>query len=462
MYPTNNNMISLNELNEEEININLQQKNDNSKDKQSNFSKGSFSDMSSKLLNSKNVLPGFHSMISGLTRDESIYPTNEKNGDITEKEKDELQKFTECNICLCQAVNPLSCPQCQFLVCESCFNEFIKKHSGFEAKCPCCKKTVVANEFIKLPVIKQIQSILDNSNNKENILKGMDDIYKKSVEIIDESIFKYNELIKHYLDRQKQIKNYRSEMNAFLSSIKHEFDSRCNSIDKESSYKIDLANKQHLGLIDLKDKQSYYLNELNNKIKNYKNSNDNKKNNSEKELIKDQIENIVFLGKKLASSTSLSTSLSSLNLKNNTKSNKTLNFEEKPKFIEPSFNTFLTKKMKVPELNEEGEGKTRINLGPILKYASLKFLKYDENRLGNNEGEVITCRLRLDNAVSYKKFFFVSLGVCTDNIENKYHLNLDRLRTEFSNTISEKELFGVNKDKENSLIFFEVICFSIS
>lgn len=399
----------------------------------------------------------------------------EEPNQITEREKDEFLKFTECNICLFQAINPLSCPQCQFLACESCLRNYFKKYTGSDSKCPCCKKHIVLNDLIKLKSVIEIQNIIYNKKNKTEFFNEIENLFKQNMSSIDDSLIKYEKNIKYLLEIQKTVKNYKHDLLDFISSFKRELDNKCDFIIKENVRKIDLSVTNQVNLSNLKSKHLGLLNlNKSHTIKEKRNQN---------ELIKDSIENIFLLGKKLAKTSPLSYNntnsnnnskihLAATNKKSNS-SNSIINFNEKQKFVEPSFETFNSKKVKIPLINDK-QNRTRVDLG-ILKEGTVEFVDNSiniEEARGDplvleelndyKEGGDIICKLSLDTPANCKKKYFVSMCLCSDTIEKKFHLIMDNSRMIFSKTISQDELFGSNDYlKNNSMIYFEIFSFNV-
>lgn len=343
---------------------------------------------------------------------------SKENDEITEEQKEELLKFTECNICLGQAKKPLSCPQCQFLICEECFLHCKRKNEL--TQCPCCKKSINPNDLIKLPVVNKIQTIINENKNKDDIFSETDKVFKENMDLIDGSLLKYEKCIKYHLDIQKTVKNFRHDFLTFISSFKREIDCRCDTIIKESIKKMDISVVNQLNLINLKTKQS-------NKI--------NKEQHNQKEKIKDSIENIFLLGKKLSSP--LET-----------------DYTSSQKFIDPVFKKFESKKINIPSFNEK-QIKQGINLGP-LKFGYISFETNDD------DGSV-TCYLKLNSSISETKKFFVAMCIATDISETKFHLELDNDKPQtFSKNLTLDELFNGDLTlKEKAQLYFQIYYYSV-
>lgn len=407
---------------------------------------------------------------------------------ITDSEKDEFLKFTECNICLAQAEKPVSCPQCQLVACEKCMKTYFKKYGGETVPCPTCKKEISFNQLISNNMVSQIQEILKVTKDKYQIQNEIQDLMSSYIDLINKSLSINDKNIKQCLEYNEVIQNYYNSFCNYINSLLLEFNKKSIQAIKENDNKRQMALKNFTDLVNVRGK----LSELKNKS--------GKKSRDTNQDIKDLIETSFLSFKRISSNPDLfNNNYSSTNHSQKIQkrdsgisnaSNSTINSEllfdlgafgkaasskKKQKFVETTMIYFNSKKVNFPliqdpteEIKPKEKNKIKVYLGNVFQSGNFE-ISYEETN--NNiisldekfeEKRKILCKLTLEKFAPKKKWF-VSMAVTNDIFEKKYELQMEENRKTFSRVIPEDELFGEDENlKNNSLVNFEIYGFNVS
>ena len=258
---------------------------------------------------------------------------NSINNSINKTLSQSVFDLVRCFICLEPAEDPMTCPKCNNFGCKKCLESYFKNSSI--KRCPLCKQDINLKELKENLIVKNIEAILNKNNNKADKVKELSDLIlkkkqdlkgeSKSISIILDRIFKY----------QETLKKYREEYNIFLMQIQQASE----NIFDEYNKKIEELINSLLSYNQIYDTSIQKYNDIYNNNMNNIYNNDN---------IKDLINEILTLERKHFTSTY-------------NYLNKTENFLNKPIRITPVISRFKIKEVNIERKKLNQTTKERIS-----------------------------------------------------------------------------------------------------
>ena len=129
---------------------------------------------------------------------------------------DSINNFTQCFICLSKATEPLTCPKCNNFACKQCLENYFKDQMYKE--CPICKTLIYKLDLKPSKIIKEIETLLNLSDNKDYQIKKLNKLIKEKEEVLSDNKEIYlNHLKNKILKIQNNLKEYRKEYQSFIS-----------------------------------------------------------------------------------------------------------------------------------------------------------------------------------------------------------------------------------------------------
>ena len=185
------------------------------------------------------------------------------NNNTFDKMSESVLNLTRCFICLCPALDPLKCPECNNFACKKCLD----KYYGDEdfKQCPLCKKDIDKMELKEDTIIKEIEEIIYTENN--NKIQELSDLLNEKKKIWENEANKGNNVIDRLLKYQEIIREYRKLYFDFFERwkklIKKSFDDYENEIKElleENLTQNENVKKSIISYdeIDKKNKNKYY------------------------------------------------------------------------------------------------------------------------------------------------------------------------------------------------------------
>jgi hypothetical protein len=99
---------------------------------------------------------------------ESINVMKKINEELNKPLSASVLDLMNCFICLCPAIDPVSCPRCNNFACHDCFERYFGNKT--KIACPFCKQEIEYYELERKTIIEEIESILNQyPNNQEKI-----------------------------------------------------------------------------------------------------------------------------------------------------------------------------------------------------------------------------------------------------------------------------------------------------
>ena len=105
-----------------------------------------------------------HSKTNNLTS--SIITLDNLNESLNAHLSQSVFDLVNCCICLSPVEEPLTCPKCNNFACKKCLEMYFGNKKT--KKCPLCKENIEIREMKENSIIKEIEKILNKSENNKN------------------------------------------------------------------------------------------------------------------------------------------------------------------------------------------------------------------------------------------------------------------------------------------------------
>ena len=188
------------------------------------------------------------------------------NEELNQPLSSSVLDLMNCFICLCPAVNPVSCPKCNNFACRDCFDRYFGDST--KIACPFCKQEIEYYELEKKTIIEEIESILKRYQNNQEKIDHLTQLTEEKKKFWNEQTSSVNNYIKRINDYKNICLEYLNEEEIFfknclnmITNIIKNFNENINELlDSLSSY------NQNYGESNFKDFNSKNIN-YDNKIK---------------------------------------------------------------------------------------------------------------------------------------------------------------------------------------------------
>ena len=188
------------------------------------------------------------------------------NEELNQPLSSSVLDLMNCFICLCPAVNPVSCPKCNNFACRDCFDRYFGDST--KIACPFCKQEIEYYELEKKTIIEEIESILKRYQNNQEKIDHLTQLAEEKKNFWNEQTSSVNNYIKRINDYKNICMDFLNEEEIFfknclnmITNIINNFNENINELmDSLSSY------NQNYGESNFKDFNSKNIN-YDNKIK---------------------------------------------------------------------------------------------------------------------------------------------------------------------------------------------------
>jgi uncharacterized Zn finger protein (UPF0148 family) len=201
---------------------------------------------------------------------ESINVMKKINEELNKPLSASVLDLMNCFICLCPAIDPVSCPRCNNFACHDCFERYFGNKT--KIACPFCKQEIEYYELERKTIIEEIESILNQYPNNQEKIYHLNQLAEQKKNFWNEQTSSINKYMKRINEYKNIFEGYINEEETFfkncleiLSNILKNFNENLNELmDSLSSFNQKNGESNYK---EFNSKNNNYDNEIKEKIK---------------------------------------------------------------------------------------------------------------------------------------------------------------------------------------------------